>query len=691
MNRRVFLGAATMGLPAIAAAAELDWPAAGPEAGFDLQKLNALRDRLAGLRTKDFLVLRGGRKVMEWYAPGLTPTTKHFTASLAKALVGGSSFLVAMSDGRIRPGDRAAQFIPSWASDARKSKITIRQLATHTSGIEDSSVDGVEHGKEPGWKGQFWRREPDPFSVSVHDAPVVFEPGEGNQYSNPGMADLAYAVTASLRGAPQRDIQALLRDRVMRPLGIPDDEWSIGYGRPYSLDGLDLYATWGGAGFTPRAVARIGEWMMERGRWNGKAVIREAVAKQAVEYSGLPLPKRTPAHPYSPGSGLCWYTNFDSAWPAVPRDAFAGAGAQHQVLLVVPSLELIVVRNGGALSSKEDGFWTEVYRELFAPLMEAMGNPGRPAPPPYPGSTAVRGVRFGAEITRRAIDSDNWPLTWGDDDAIYTSYGDGGGFEPYVPEKLSMGFARVEGGSRDFSGVNIRSATGERKGDGRAGEKASGMVMVDGVLYMWVRNAGNARLAWSVDHARTWEWGFKLEQSFGSPAFLNYGRNYDGAQDGYVYTYSQDGPSAYETDDAVVLARAPRSRLKEAAAWEFFNGSATVPAWTAKIGERKPVFRYPGHCQRVDAVWHPALKRYLLVVAYGHTGGWGIFDAPRPWGPWSVAFHTEYWGLGGTHGYRIPAKWISADGRSAGLVFSGLMHNGTPYDAFCVRDMILDF
>jgi hypothetical protein len=208
---------------------------------------------------------------------------------------------------------------------------------------------------------------------------------------------------------------------------------------------------------------------------------------------------------------------------------------------------------------------------------------------------------------------------------------------------------------------------------------------------MWVRNAGNARLAWSVDHARTWEWGFKLEQSFGSPAFLNYGRSYDGAQDDYVYTYSQDGPSAYETDDAIVLARAPRTRLKDAAAWEFFNGSATAPAWSARIGERKPVFRYPRHCQRVDAVWHPALKRYLLVVSYGHTGGWGIFDAPRPWGPWSVAFHTEYWGLGGTHGYRIPAKWISAEGRSAGLVFSGLMHDGTLYDAFCVREMILDF
>jgi hypothetical protein len=86
-------------------------------------------------------------------------------------------------------------------------------------------------------------------------------------------------------------------------------------------------------------------------------------------------------------------------------------------------------------------------------------------------------------------------------------------------------------------------------------------------------------------------------------------------------------------------------------------------------------------------VYHPVLNRYLLVLGYGHTGGWGIYEAPRPWGPWSVAFHTEYWGLGETHGYRIPAKWISPDGRSLRLVFSGLIYNGVVYDAFCVREM----
>src|SRR4051794_23883688 len=34
--------------------------------------------------------------------------------------------------------------------------------------------------------------------------------------------------------------------------------------------------------------------------------------------------------------------------------------------------------------------------------------------------------------------------------------------------------------------------------------KASGILMVDGVLYLWVRNVGNAQLAWSRDRGKTW-------------------------------------------------------------------------------------------------------------------------------------------------------------------------------------------
>jgi hypothetical protein len=156
---------------------------------------------------------------------------------------------------------------------------------------------------------------------------------------------------------------------------------------------------------------------------------------------------------------------------------------------------------------------------------------------------------------------------------------------------------------------------------------------------------------------------------------------------------SQSGPSAYESDDGVLLARAPAGRMQDRAAWEFFSGfdASGRPSWSGDIGARRPVFEYAGRCQRVDAVYNPGLRRYLLAVSYGHGGAWGIYDAPEPWGPWTTAFHTEDWGLGQTHGYRLPAKWISAGGRTLHVIFSGISSPAAGNnDAFCLRRMTLE-
>jgi CubicO group peptidase (beta-lactamase class C family) len=190
---------------------------AAAQSGFDAARLESARANLARKNTRALYIVKDGKVVLEWYADGVAAATRQGEASLSKALVGGMSLLVAMNDGCIRPGDAAAKFIPAWRGDPRKSRIQVRHLATHTSGIEDAEGD-VGHMELPGWKGAFWRREPDPFSVAVRDAAMLFDPGTGNQYSNPGMAALSYAITASLKDAPQKDVRSLLRERVMLPL-----------------------------------------------------------------------------------------------------------------------------------------------------------------------------------------------------------------------------------------------------------------------------------------------------------------------------------------------------------------------------------------------------------------------------------------------------------------------------------------
>jgi hypothetical protein len=315
----------------------------------------------------------------------------------------------------------------------------------------------------------------------------------------------------------------------------------------------------------------------------------------------------------------------------------------------------------------------------------------RAAEPPCPPSPVIASVEWApaSEIVRVARDGDNWPLTWADDDALYTTWGDGTGFEPKVEKKLSMGFARVTGMPGGFTGVNVR-ADAEQLGQGRAGRKGWGMLCVGGVLHLWMghadRNGAGAQLAWSGDHAKTWTFADWRFDEFGLVGFVNFGRDYAGARDGFVYAYSHDDPRADTPADRFILMRAPTNELISRASWEFLArvDDAGRPVWSRKIGDRGAVFRHPGACLRSAMTYSAPLKRYLwwqhLPQPSGVTrdrgdtrfaGGFAVYDAPEPWGPWTTAFFTQSWDVGpGEHG-DFPAKWMSADGRTVHLVFSG--------------------
>jgi len=314
---------------------------------------------------------------------------------------------------------------------------------------------------------------------------------------------------------------------------------------------------------------------------------------------------------------------------------------------------------------------------------------------PYPPSPVIRSITWAAAstIVRKATGSDCWPITGGNDGNLYTAYGDGNGFDPKTPVKLSLGFAKVGGPATSFSGLNIRSSSGEQMGSGKSAKKPSGMLMVNGTLYMWARNANlngaQCQLAWSSDHAVTWTWGSWKFAEFGYLTFLNFGNNYSPARDGYVYAFSHDNPSAYTASDRMVLLRVLQSQIKNRAAYQFFKSldSSGNPAWTSDINQRGAVFTHPQRCLRSGITYDSALHRYLWWQQIPNSptdpdtrfkGGFGIYDAPNPWGPWTTAYFIKNWDVGPGETASFPTKWISADGKTLYLVFSG-------NDSFSVR------
>ena len=95
-------------------------------------------------------------------------------------------------------------------------------------------------------------------------------------------------------------------------------------------------------------------------------------------------------------------------------------------------------------------------------------------------------------------------------------------------------------------------------------------------------------------------------------------------------------------------------------------------------------------CLRSGVTYNAPLRRYLWwqqipKAPYADTrfdGGLGVYDAPEPWGPWTAVYYTECWDVGPGETGSFPTKWMSADGRTVHLVFSG-------GDAFSVRKATL--
>jgi hypothetical protein len=82
---------------------------------------------------------------------------------------------------------------------------------------------------------------------------------------------------------------------------------------------------------------------------------------------------------------------------------------------------------------------------------------------------------------------------------------------------------------------------------------------------------------------------------------------------------------------------------------------------------------------RSGITYKAGLQRYLWCqIGPGEdtrfAGGFAVYDAPEPWGPWTTVFHTDAWDTGPGESASLPTKWMSPDGLTVHLVFSGGDH-----------------
>ncbi|HWQ88088.1 serine hydrolase [Brevundimonas sp.] len=314
-SRRAVLGGAA------AAAAGC---ATGPAPDGFQPNLEAVLDLAMARASTSILVSRSGEVLAERYAPGWSPDRPREVASVAKSIV---AVLIAMAidDGAIAGLDQAAaDFIPTWRTDARAG-ITLRHLMSMTSGLDDTglALRGVVG---------------DQFATNAA-APLRDPPGARWAY-NTAAYHLLFHVLSRAVG---QTIEAWTRPRLFAPLGMDDTRWITSQGSGERGSVTNYYS----AASTARDLARFGTLVLGGGVWKGRRLIGAETLRTLL----------TPSQDLNPSYGLLWWSNArpgaDASgqgrslrFPSAPRDTVAALGTGGQALLVVPSRNLVLVRQG---------------------------------------------------------------------------------------------------------------------------------------------------------------------------------------------------------------------------------------------------------------------------------------------------------------------------------------------------------
>jgi CubicO group peptidase (beta-lactamase class C family) len=312
-------------------------PPSAAERAFDAEVFAGLQARAEALvDIRGLVVLRRGRVAFEYQRGGLqTPPlqpVESVTKSVLALLVG-----MAVEQGRIASLDQPVLALLPQLLDAnddpRAQRLTVRHLLTMTAGFQASE------------RRFFDAKERARFAMGRR---FEAEPGAEFRYDNPA-ADLLAALLAQAVGATPA---AYAQRHLFAPLGIDTSDWARDeQGHHLGFSGLQLRT---------RDMARIGQLMLQQGRWADRSVVGEDFVRAATTRSnggGPPV-----GLPY----GHLWWVAPSDA----PRPPFVASGFGGQFIWVDPALDLVIAASADPTpASAARGQSLELIRQRIVPAV----------------------------------------------------------------------------------------------------------------------------------------------------------------------------------------------------------------------------------------------------------------------------------------------------------------------------------
>lgn len=352
------------------------WDTLAPEnLGWCRDSIQPLYSWLENTNSKAFILLKDGKIVLEKYFGTFTADSFYVWNSAGKTLTA-YSVGIAQAEGFLSINDATSSHIGAgWTSltTLEENAITIRHQLTMTTGLADNGTD--------------------PYCTDPSCLTYLAAPGTRWSYHNPPYT-LLDTVISSATGV---SLNNWIYSRIGSKIGMTGLFYPIGYNNVFVSK--------------PRSMARFGLLLSQNGKWNGTTVLADTAYLNAMIH---PSQNLNLAFGY-----LTWlngqasyklpqtqWTFLGSLCPNAPSDMFSAQGKNAQIINVVPSQGIVLIRMGADMGSSfvgtqyNDTIWQYIKRFDCGLGIESATNELLTVfPNPSDGTFTITDVAIGDEIT----------------------------------------------------------------------------------------------------------------------------------------------------------------------------------------------------------------------------------------------------------------------------------------------------